>query len=178
MRSQHSFRDIISLRQKKIDNSVQYRVVEIDDVLALAEPLTSELPTGAEQSIPAPLATSGSCQTEKDSTDGKPVRDPGSATGVATFVKLVEARRFPGPLRAGTQDVVARRRVLAGCMNQTALHGMAEEPPVTPVKNSCGGSRASIGYTPSRDRSVVAPGRRCAPRPLHLTTRSTVAKPH
>jgi hypothetical protein len=48
---------------------------------------------------------------------------------VGTFVKLGEARRFPGPLRAGTQG-----RVLAGYMNKTALHGMAEEPPVPPVK--------------------------------------------
>ena len=32
------------LRQKKIDTAVRYRVVEIDDALALAERLTSELP--------------------------------------------------------------------------------------------------------------------------------------
>jgi hypothetical protein len=62
------------------------------------------------------------------------VRGAGSATAVATFVKLGEARHFPEPLRAGTQDVVARRRVLAGYMNKTALHGLAEEPPVPPVK--------------------------------------------
>jgi hypothetical protein len=43
VRSQHSFRDIISVRQKKIDSSVQYRVVEIDDVLALDVPLSQRV---------------------------------------------------------------------------------------------------------------------------------------
>jgi hypothetical protein len=52
VRSQHSFREIISARHKKIDTSVQCRVVEIDDVLALAESLTSELPTQSRIALP------------------------------------------------------------------------------------------------------------------------------
>jgi hypothetical protein len=46
------------------------------------------------------------------------------------------------------------------------------------VKKTLPGLYASIGYMPSKDRSVVAPERLCVPRPLHLTTQSTAVKPH
>ena len=39
-------------RQKKIESSVQYRVVEIDDLLGLAEPLRSELPEQSRIALP------------------------------------------------------------------------------------------------------------------------------
>jgi hypothetical protein len=113
----------------------QCRVVEIDDVLALAVPL-SQHPGRAKLRRIQRANLVGIAFNRPPSTPSgwQAGEGPRIATGVATFVKLGEARRFPGPLRAGTQDVLDRRLALAGYMNKTALHGTAEEPPVPPVK--------------------------------------------
>jgi hypothetical protein len=57
-------------------------------------------------------------------------------------------------------------------------HHSTEYPDVNHHEEFFGASDASIGYMPSRDRSVGVLERRCALRPLCLTTLSIAAKPH
>jgi hypothetical protein len=128
---------------------VQYSVVEIDDVLALAEPLTSELPAQSRIALPlsqhpgrAKLRRLQRANLVGIAFNRRPSTPSGWQAGEGPRIShrcgdVREAGRGPAPPRAsasGNTRCWTRRRVLAGYMNKTALHGMAEEPPVPPVK--------------------------------------------